>query len=146
MKTKSDLTPTVKAGPESPLHRVLSTWKPRGIEKPQVTRQITHLHPIERSAEVLRYSILRAEWWISPTGRLRQWLRLNLLVSLYLSIPALLIVPVVTYFLNSFVTWTILLVQIGKNLLLVPLLAIAGIAVITGLMLFLRLLLALARR
>jgi len=117
---------------------------PQPVSKPIVARDLPSLPPIERATEVLRYSMRDAEWWISPGGHLRAWIRLNLLVSLSLGIPALLIVPVVTYFLNGVLIWTALLVQIGKNLVIVPVLAMAGVALVTGIFILLRIVLALA--
>ena len=98
----------------------LRFWEPRQLEEPQVDPDLRHLNQIQRSAEVLRYSILRTEYWISPRGTLREWLRLNVAVAIVLGIPSLLIVPVVTYLINEFVTWSDLLMKIATNLAVLP--------------------------
>ena len=87
---------------------------------------------------MFRYSILTAEFWLSPNGSLREWLRLNAKVALILGIPALLIVPPLTFLLSEFVTWSQLLVEIAKNLAIVPLLAVVGIAIFTCIVFTLR--------
>jgi hypothetical protein len=45
------------------------------LELPGIDPELTRLGAIERTAETLRYSALRAEHWLSPTGLLREWLR-----------------------------------------------------------------------
>jgi hypothetical protein len=91
-------------------------WKPKSIEPPEVDRALSKLPPIQRAAEVVRYSVLRIEHWLSPNGRLREWIRLNILAALLIGIPALIIVPILTYLLGQFVTWMMFLAAAAKNL------------------------------
>lgn len=110
--------------------RLALHWNPTPIEPPQVDQDLTKLPPIERSAEVIRYSLLKAEYWISPNGRLREWLRFNLALALIIGIPALFIVPIVTLLLGSFVTWTDLMAAAAWNLVCTVASVIATIALI----------------
>ena len=118
-------------------------WHPAKVDEPTVDPELPVLNEVQRVAEVFRYSVLSIEWWISPNGALREWLRLNTIVALMLGIPALLIVPPVTFLLAEFVTWTQLLVEIAKNLAVFPLLATLAIAILTGVVFGLRFLLRL---
>jgi hypothetical protein len=107
-------------------------WKPTPIDLPQVDQSVSELPPIERSAEVIRYSVLKMEHWISPQGRLREWLRFNLAAALFIGIPALFVVPVVTFLLWSFVTWADCLAMAAWNLVRFVGSVIAAIALITA--------------
>jgi predicted RND superfamily exporter protein len=67
--------------------------------------------------EVLRFKLLELEYGLSPNGGLRAWLRLNMLVCVLLGTPLLLIVPIITWFLSSFTTWSAFLRQASLNVL-----------------------------
>lgn len=139
METKPDLVPAPKQ--RRWLSLLWQQWKPVEVSKPAVDPELHTLTDVQRSAEVFRYSVLTTEYWLSPKGKLREWLRLNLLVSVVVGIPGLLIVPIITYLLGQFVTWTELLMQIGRNLLVFPVTVIAAIAVFTALLSLIRVLL-----
>lgn len=94
-----------------------ASWQLAPIPPPVVDPDLTELSGVQRSAEVLRYKLLQLEYAISSGGGLRAWLKLNLLVSLLLGIPALLVVPIITFLLGSFVTWTAFLFQAALNIL-----------------------------
>ena len=64
-----------------------------GIEPPQVDPELETLSGPDRAAEALRYSLLRAEHYLSPDGSLRRWLRLILKVGAFVAIPALVLIP-----------------------------------------------------
>jgi hypothetical protein len=107
----------------------LIQWEPCPIELPAVHPELAKLNDLQRSAEVFRYWILSFEHWLSPQGALREWLRLNVVIGITLVIPALLIVPVGTYLLSEFVTWTALMIQIVKNLAIFPI-AVIGLVLL----------------
>ena len=107
-------------------------WNPQPIQPPQVDRELTKRPPIERSAEVIRYSVLKAEFWISRRGALREWLRINCLGALVIGIPALFIVPIITFILSQFVTWMAFLALAAWNLVRFIGSVIAAIALITA--------------
>ena len=116
----------------------LVLWQPKPIERPRIDRSLLKLSAIQRSAEVLRYSLLRAEHWLSPHGRLREWCRLNILAAIFIGIPALIIVPILTYLLGQFATWMVFLAQAAKNLVLFIGYMLAAVAMISGAVMFLR--------
>jgi hypothetical protein len=116
----------------------LALWKPKPIEPPKAYRSLVKLPPIQRAAEVLRYSILKAEHWLSPQGRLRAWFRLNILAALFIGIPALLVVPILTHQLGQFATWMLFLAQAAMNLVLFIGYMLAAVAMISAAVMFVR--------
>lgn len=114
--------------------------QPVPLEQPRVDPDLTTLSPIVRSAEVIRYSARRLEYWLSPRGELRCWFKLNVLVGLLLAIPVVVVAPIVTLFLLTMATWSEYLLATVVNMLL-ALLAIVGIvAILTGALFLFRLL------
>src|SRR5687767_2020170 len=100
--------------------RLKLNWHPQPVAEPKIDPQLDQLDHLQRTAEVLHYSMRRLEFWLSPGGTLREWLRFNVVVTAVLGIPALLIVPLITYLLEQFTTWTTLLTRIGSNLIVFP--------------------------
>lgn len=96
---------------------LMLAWRPLPVEPPALDPHLETLSGVERVAEVLRFSVLSVEVAISPHGSLRAWLKLNVLVALVLAIPAMLVVPVITYLLSGFSTWSQFLAEIANNLL-----------------------------
>lgn len=96
---------------------LMLAWSPIRVEPPELDSHLESLSGVERVSEVLRFSVLSVEAAISPHGGLRAWLRLNMLVALVLAIPAVLVVPVITYLLSGFSTWSQFLGEIANNLL-----------------------------
>lgn len=117
---------------------VLKHWHPKPIDPPKPDPDIENLTGPQRSAEVMRYSILSIEFWLSPLGRLREWVRLNGKASAVLLIPALLIVPLITFIVGQIAYWLSALVGVLGNLIVVPLVALVAVAAITGSVLLLR--------
>ena len=113
---------------------------PVALERPVVDPELEQLNPIERAGEVLRYSVLRVEYWLSRRGTLREWIRLTFVLAIFAGIPAVVLAPVITGVLTSAVTWSAILADIARNLAMVPawvgtaLLALSGIALLRRLM------------
>lgn len=107
-------------------------WNPTSIQKPIVHKSLPHLPWPERVGTVFAYSVARLEYWVSPSGILREWFRLVFKVFLFLAIPTVLLCPVITYVFTQAETWTAALLRIALNLLytLVILFAIGIVAVI----------------
>jgi hypothetical protein len=118
--------------------RFIRYWHPQPLTPPKVHRDLPRLSAPQRIGEVVRYSCLRLEYWISPSGGLREWARLNIALTLLIGIPILIFAPLVSLLLTCFVSWTDSLVQIVINLLLVPVIAVAAVAIITALLAMLR--------
>lgn len=95
------------------IHRL---WDPTPIAPPTVDPNLQDLPWPARSAEILRYSILSIEHWLSQGGSLREFIRLNLWFGVILTIAAVLIVPPVTMVLEGAAKWTELLSAIIGNI------------------------------
>lgn len=111
---------------------ILKHWHPQEIKPPTVDPDLPYQTGVERSAEVLRYSVLATEHWLSPAGCMREWLRFNTRVAIILAIPSVMIVPMITYALTQFTTWTTLLVQTTSNLILFPLSALLMVGLVSA--------------
>jgi hypothetical protein len=102
-----------------------NAWQPIPLPCPEVDPELPNLSMIERAAEVMRYKLLQIEYTLSPEGGLRGWLKLNVLLSLLIGIPALFLVPIITYLGSSFVSWTGFLLESLTNILYCLLVLIA---------------------
>jgi hypothetical protein len=112
---------------------VIRRWQPEPLPEPVVDQDLPHLSAIERSAETLSYTCRRFEYWISPQGTLREWLKFNLRLAFGLTVPSLLVAPLVTLALRQFNSWIDLITRTTSNLVLVPLSVLLVIGLICGL-------------
>lgn len=84
----------MKSFEELPDYRELrKLWKQKPIERPTTDLELTPDSWVERGAEVIGWWLARLEFWLSESGWLRAWLRLNLLVSIVLTIAGVLLLP-----------------------------------------------------
>ena len=113
-------------------------WQPKPIEPPTVDPDLEDLSGVQRSAEVIRWSVLSLEFWLSPLGRLREWVRLNSKLCAILIVPALLVLPLITFILIQVTYWLALLVQMTGNLILFPLAALMALLAISAVVLMVR--------
>ena len=90
------------------------------LNPPKVDPKLTRLTPLERAAEVIRFSLLRAEYWLSPDGAMRQRLRFALRIWIYVVIAAL-IAPGVTAVIQNVTGWTAMSAEIVRNIAQIPL-------------------------
>lgn len=111
-------------------------WHPVKIDPPMVDPSLHQLTWIERSAEVTRHSLHSLEYWASPGGTLRAWLKLNAQAMLVLAIPSLLVIPLITFAIGQFNSWTVSLAQTTNTLLFFPLSALLMIGLISAMVYF----------
>ena len=90
------------------------------LTPPRVDPKLTNLTPLERAAEVLRYSVLRAEYWLSPDGVMRRRVRLAVRIWIYVMIAAL-IVPTIESLIQHVTGWTAMSAEIVQNIAEIPL-------------------------
>src|SRR5437764_4906765 len=90
------------------------------LKPPRIDPKLTSLTPLERAGEVIRYSILRAEYWLSPDGAMRQRVRFALRLWIYVIIAAL-IAPSITAVIQHFTGWTAMSAEIVTNIAEIPL-------------------------
>jgi hypothetical protein len=103
--------------------QLLTTAEPSELtqlNEPQVDPKLTSLTPLERTAEILRYSVLRAEYWLSPDGVMRQRVRFALRLWVYVAVAAL-IAPGVTAVIQHVTGWTAMSAEIVRNIAQIPL-------------------------
>ncbi len=115
-------------------------WKPEPIDPPKVDPNLPQLTTLQRATEALRYSLLSVEWWLSPNGKLREWLKINGKIGSVLVIPAVLVVPLITFILWQVTKWIGYLVNITANLIVLPLASLAAALLITGVVILTRIL------
>ncbi|TLD71663.1 hypothetical protein FEM03_05865 [Phragmitibacter flavus] len=129
MRPPSSL-PTQPAGLKS---LVTPHWSPQPLPPPRVDVELSKLSLLERAAEVLRYMFTKAEYWVSPGGALREWVKLNLRLGLLIAIPAVLVAPVVTLFLGQLSAWVTHLTETTSKLVLFPLSALLVVGLVCAL-------------
>jgi len=84
----------MKSFSDLPNHRELRRlWKQEPLDRPTANLELTPDNWVERGAEVIGWSIARLEHWLSASGWLRAWLRLNLFLSIVLASAGLLLLP-----------------------------------------------------
>ena len=88
---------------------------PVPLPPPVVDHDLERLNWPERVAEVSRYGVLCAEYWLSQRGTLWEWLRLNLWAAIVITVAAILLIPPVTAVLKGAAEWTALLGEILEN-------------------------------
>jgi hypothetical protein len=103
-------------------------WNPQPIPQLQVDPELTNLCGTQRMVEALRYFILSTEYWISPDGVLREWLRVMAKAGILILCPLVIFMPTVTFALWQVALWVAFLVMITKSLIVFPLAALAAIA------------------
>ena len=113
-------------------------WQPKEITPPTVDPELKQLDGPQRLAEVVRYTLLSVEWWLSPNGRLREWVRFNGKISSVLLIPAVLVMPLVTLIIWQVGKWLSWLVGIAGYLILLPLAGLVAAGVTLGVIAIIR--------
>ena len=84
----------------------LVLWNPQPIQRPVVDATFVHLPWHQRAVEVVVYLLAQTEYWLSPNGWLRAWLRLNLWIAVVLGISAATVVPAVRSVMSGVTGWT----------------------------------------
>lgn len=124
MKPESNLMVSDASGDDRPSTslglRVQQWLQPSPVAPPRIDPDFVRLDPVRRSAEVLRYSSLRLEYWLCAGGLLREWLRRNLRLAAALTIPLLLFAPALTLLFKHGIAWSVQLAEIADNLAQIP--------------------------
>jgi hypothetical protein len=96
---------------------VRTAWRPESLPAPQLADDVTSLPAVERTAEILRYRLLRLEYALSPTGMLRAWFKLMFKTAVVIGIPVMLLGPLLIVILAGIAVMTESLAHICINLL-----------------------------
>ena len=126
-KNDGGAMPASVVGMRPCMHR---QWKAQPLPPPVVDTLLERRNAIERSVEVLRYSIFSLEFWIFPGGQFREWLRHNVRLLAWLAVPVLLLAPIIGVLLTQINGWLTQLVEIAQSLIRFPLLALAAVLVL----------------
>jgi hypothetical protein len=105
-------------------------WNPTPVHPPFVDPNLPRMNDLQRAAESFRYCLLRWEFWVSPRGDMREWLRHNSRVAVWLLIPAILAMPAVGLILWQVTGWLSMLQSIAGRLIVLPILALLALLVI----------------
>jgi hypothetical protein len=109
-------------------HSDKQLWHPTPIQPPAVDPALAEMNGLQRAIESWRDAILSWEFWVSPNGDIREWLRLNSWLAAWLLIPAILIFPTIGYILSDLHSWTTIPTAITRHLIVLPILALVAIA------------------
>lgn len=116
------MTPQTLPSPED--DETLRSWlqvnPPQPLSPPHVDPALPLLSGLERAAEVLRYTAQCIEHWLSPHGVLREWFRRNMRLALAVSIPLLVMAPVVTLLFDQLRGWSASALDVATNLARMP--------------------------
>jgi hypothetical protein len=86
------------------------------VPEPTIDPALLRLGWWERSAEVIRFTLLCLEHWLSQRGILREWLRLNLWAAAVLAAASVLVIPPLTSVLEGAAEFTGLFGKIVGNM------------------------------
>jgi hypothetical protein len=104
------------------LQKVEPGWQPKPVIPPQADPEFPDMNGLQRAAESIRYCLLRWEHWASPSGDLREWLRHNFRIGVWLLIPAILVMPAIGLVLWQLTGWLSMLTTIAGKLIVLPIL------------------------
>ena len=103
--------------------------QPQAVQRPTIDPHLEELNAVVRSTECLRHFALSVEFWISPSGRLRQWMKLNLCLAAFLLIPAVVLMPIIGLVLHEVDGWLSMLVIIFLKLIGLSILGFVAVQV-----------------
>ena len=92
------------------------------LQAPAIDPRLEELNAVVRSTECLRHFVLSVEFWISPTGRLRHWLKINFRLAAFLIVPAVVLMPVIGLVLHEVDGCLAMLARIAWKLILLSVL------------------------
>jgi hypothetical protein len=106
-------------------------WNPKPVTPPTVDPALPNLSGVQRSTESFRYITLKTEHWLSPNGRLREWMRHHMLLSAVLAVPAFLVLPIIGFILWQLVKCLGMLTLLAGHLILFTILAVVAFLIIS---------------
>lgn len=74
----------------------------------------------------------KLEYWLSPLGNLREFIRLNFRLALILAIPVFMVAPLITMALEQLNAWVSLLSKTMSSFILFPLSVILSVLLVSG--------------
>jgi len=107
---------------------------PTSLNKPAIDKDFNSLPPIERVTESLIYNLLFIEYSISPKGGLRQWIKINVSLLLFLGIPILILISLGTFVMGGLADITGQFANVTQFLLVSAqnILKLIGVVIVIG--------------
>jgi hypothetical protein len=115
-------------------------WEPKAIVPPKPDPALETMNAPQRSAEVIRYSLASLEFWMSPLGQMREYVRLNARLCMILLIPSALVLPLVSWIIYLVAGWIAMLVGLAGKLIVLPIAALIAVVSIKAVICVLRVL------
>ncbi len=97
------------------------------ICKPVVNASLNQMNGLQRAAEAFRYSVLSIEFWISPEGNIREWLKVNVRFAMFVAAPTFMAFPIITVALWELEAWMDSLTTIASKLTVLPILVLLAL-------------------
>jgi len=110
--------------------RIRRIWNPKLLSPPVVDPEFSELNDLQRAGESIRYSVLSLEFWLSPQGGIREWMRHNTILAVVLAPVVLVLIPLIGYALAGIAAWCVDLTAIAAHAAIIPLLVVAIIIAI----------------
>ena len=101
------------------------------IRSPVVNASLDRMNGLQRTAEAFRYALLSLEFWLSPEGQLRQWVKANTRFAVFIATPTFMAFPVITVALWEMDAWMNALTAIASKLIVLPIVALLALVSIT---------------
>lgn len=121
-------------------------WHPKPLPEPVVDKDLPHLNGIERAAEVIRFILTTLEHWLSPSGRLREFIKMNARLAIAIAVPVVIVAPLVTLALEQLKGWVLLLTTTMSSFVLFPLSVLLCALLVSGMVFIGRTILAMRIR
>ncbi len=121
-------------------------WHPKALPEPVVDKDLPHLNGIERAAEVIRFILTTLEHWLSPSGRLREFIKMNARLAIAIAVPVVIVAPLVTLALEQLKVWVALLTSTMSSFVLFPLSVLLCVLLVSGMVFIGRSILAMRMR
>lgn len=121
-------------------------WQPKPLPEPVVDSELPHLNGIERAAEVIRFILTTLEHWLSPSGRLREFVKMNARLAIAIAVPVVIVAPLVTLALEQLKGWVALLTSTMSSFVLFPLSVLLCALLVSGMVFIGRTILAIRIR
>ena len=109
-------------------------------------KDLPHLNGIERAAEVFRFILTTLEHWLSPSGRLREFIKMNARLAIAIAVPVVIVAPLVTLALEQLRGWVVLLTSTMSSFVLFPLSVLLCALLVSGMVFIGRTILAMRIR
>jgi hypothetical protein len=76
-------------------------WRPAPLKPPEIDERILEWDPLSQAGEAVRFQVSRLEYWLSPTGVLRSWLKVCIKTGICLALIGLVMAPLTGVFRHA---------------------------------------------